>query len=368
MRVLFVIAHLDKGGGQAIQAAQLFDRLAPQVDGEMICLKTHSNGSRPLTAGRLTEVGNLRFPSGVWELRRAIEARRGRFDIVQAFDAYYALPACRFARARPLVVRFGAHPTEDLASRYGLPGRTAMRLVNPWLLSGTTIVVNAPQLIDALPGRSAKLIPNGVDLSRFSASPNRVGARRSLGLPPDVPLICYTGKIIPRKSVDELYRALRDISDLHLLLVGTDNEPFYGDGYHRAIRKEFSEVLPRVHHVGEVSPEAIPRYLEASDLFVFPSRLEGMPNSVLEAMAAGLPVIASDTPAHRSLGLTEVGRLYRSQGELADAIRGLMGSAEMRKQMSSGSRKLVEQRFSFEAACSAYLELYRSLTANRAAS
>lgn len=361
MRVLYAIAHLDKGGGQAVQAAQLFRRLAPFVDGTMLCLRSPGAPVGPPHDDRLVEVGTLRFPRGIAELAQAIRRRRGQYDLVHVFDQYYALPASRLARARPLVVRLGAHPTEDLGSRYGATGRLAMRLVNPWLFSRAAVVVNAPHLLGAFPSQRATCIPNGVDLDRFPADRPREAARRELGLPPEVPLIGFTGKIIPRKNIEELYAVLRTLPDLHLLLVGGDREPYYGDGYHRAIRRAFEEVLPRVHFVGEVDTSRIPVYLSAMDLFVFPSFLEGMPNSVLEAMAAGLPVIARDQPAHRGLLASGGGRLYASPTELARTIRELLAEPGELRRLGDAAREIVRREYSFAAAVGSYLRFYQTV-------
>ncbi|HEV2165738.1 MAG TPA: glycosyltransferase family 4 protein [Thermoplasmata archaeon] len=361
MRVLFAIAHLDKGGGQAVQAAQLFERLAPRVDGTLLCLRAASETGVPVDAGRVEVVGRLRFPGGLRELEHAIRARAGEYDLLQAFDQYYALPAAKLARARPIVVRLGAHPTQDLASRYGMAGRAFLGLANPWLFSGTQVVVNAHHLLDTLPGRCPVLIPNGVEVGRFPAVPRRDAARLELDLPRDVPLAGFTGKIIPRKNVEELYGLLREVPDLHLLLVGGDREPYYGDQYHRGLRRAFEDVLARVHHVGEVRPDRVPRYLEAMDLFVFPSRLEGMPNSVLEAMASALPIVARETPAHREILAPDAGRLYGSPAELAEAVRALRADPASAAEMGANARRVVQARFSFEAAVEAYLRLYEEV-------
>ncbi|MGC2289829.1 MAG: glycosyltransferase family 4 protein [Thermoplasmata archaeon] len=363
MRVLFAIAHLDKGGGQVVQTLQLFRVLRKKVDGHLLCLSARGDGPSIDLEEGIEVVGPLTFPGGIFRLRRAIRDRMRSYDLVQAYDFYYALPAARLARAHPIVVRVGAHPVDDFGSRYRWAGRTWMRLTNPWVYSDTTVVVNAEHLVSTFPRGKAVCIPNGVDTSRFAASPRVDAARTELGLPLGAPLLTFTGKIVPRKNLEDLFGLLRNEPTYHVLLVGTTSEPYYGDQYYRRLCAEFSDVLSRVHSVGEVPMEKIPRFLEATDVFVFPSRLEGMPNSVLEAMAAALPVVASDIPAHQQVLTRETGALYRTTDELRQAVARLVADGSVRRAMGGRARALVEQRFSLDAAARAYLALYEQTIA-----
>jgi glycosyltransferase involved in cell wall biosynthesis len=361
VRVLFVIAHLDKGGGQAVQVRQLMERLLPRVDGEFLALTTRPEVPNGSHDGPATIVGPLRFPEGLRVLRREIRRRKGQFDLIQAFDPYYALPAARLARASPLVIRMGAHPVEDFASRYHTVGRVAMRSVNLWLYSGTTVVVNARHLVSEFGGRPVVFIPNGVDVDRFPEHRDPEGARRELGLPVEGPIAVYTGKVIPRKNLEDLFLLARRLTSLHLVLVGSYREPYYGEGYYRQLLSSFPEVVPRVHAVGEVAMTAVPRYLEAADLFVFPSRLEGMPNSVLEAQAAGVAVIASRTEAHAEIISPDTGRMYGDLDELVRVASELLADPGARQRLGERARNVARERFSLEAAATAYLHLYTSL-------
>jgi glycosyltransferase involved in cell wall biosynthesis len=358
MRVLFAIAHFDKGGGQAVQTLQLFRAIRNKVDGHLVCLSASGDSPSVESEPGIEVVGPLTFPTGIFRLRRAIRDRMPSYDLCQAYDFYYSLPAARLARAHPIVIRVGGDPVADFGSRYHWPGRTWMRLWNPWLYSGTTIVVNAEHLLNSFPRGRAISIPNGVDLSRFVAPPRTEQARAELGIPVDAPLLTFTGKILPRKNLEDLFLLLRTEPELHLLLVGATSEPYYGDRYFRRLCTEFADVLPRVQAVGEVPMERIPRYLEATDVFAFPSRLEGMPNSVLEAMAAGLPVVASDLAAHRQILTPESGILYRTQDGLRQAVSRLMADKPLRVEMGRRGRELVAKRFSLDAAVRAYLALY----------
>jgi glycosyltransferase involved in cell wall biosynthesis len=361
MKVLFAIAHLNKGGGQAVQVLQLVRRIAPKVDGELLVLR--ASGPSAITADdpEVRVVGDLRFPRGILDLRRAIRERIGTFDVLQAFDEYYSLPAARLTRATPLVVRMGAHPVDDFGSRYGRAGRWAARAVNPWLFSGSTIVVNAAHLRSAFPGRPVVCIPNGVDSTRFHTPRDPDAARARLGLPAGVPLVAFTGKIIPRKSVDDLYWLARELPSLHVLLIGNDQEEYYGDRYHREVRAAFPDVLSRIHAVGEVAMDQIPSHLEAADLFVFPSRLEGMPNSMLEAWAAGLPVVAADTAAHREIVTEGTGFLYRDRPALKGLVEALISDPSRARGVGTAGRRLVLEQYSMEAAANRYIDLYTTV-------
>jgi len=363
MKVLFAIAHINKGGGQAVQVLQLVRRVGPQVGGELLALHAAGAPSSFEQDPEVRIVGGLRFPSGLGQLRRAIRERMGSFDLLQVFDPYYSLPAARLAGAGPLVVRMGAHPVEDIASRYGAPGRLLAQTLNPWLYAGTTVVVNAAHLRGAFPGRPVVCIPNGVDCDRFHAPRDPERARIQLGLPAEVPIAVFTGKIIPRKNVEDLYWLAREIPALHILLVGNDREEYYGDRYHLAIRSEFSDVVPRVHAVGEIPMERVPTYLEAADVFVFPSRLEGMPNSILEAWAAGLPVVAADTIAHREILGVGTGLLYSDRPGLKAQVAGLLADPTRARSMGQAGRLHVREHFGMEAAARRYLQLYEQIVA-----
>ena len=365
IRVLGVIAHLDKGGGQAVQALQVVRALRRSVDVTLIGLSAAGAGRGTMQEGELEVVGDLRFPRGWFVLRQEVSRRRPDFDVVQAFDTYYSLPAARLAGADPLVVRLGAHPIEDLASRYGTPARVALGFLNPWLYHGTEVVVNARHLAAAFPGRAVTVIPNGVDVHRFDSPPPVSSVRASIGVPGDVPLVAFTGKIIPRKNVEDLYWLLDQLPDHHLLLIGTDQEPYYGDRYHRSVRAAFPQTLSRVHAVGEVRMARIPALLAAADLFVFPSRLEGMPNALLEAMASGLPVAAVDTAAHREIVPLPEEQLYADRDDLRRLAERWAGDSAAARARGRENRAWVSERFSLDTAAESYRRLYETILARR---
>jgi glycosyltransferase involved in cell wall biosynthesis len=86
-----------------------------------------------------------------------------------------------------------------------------------------------------------------------------------------------------------------------------------------------------------------------------------MPNSVLEAMAAGLPVVAADTPAHREILSTGTGVLYQDRDGLRESVRRMVADPVEAARMGAAARQLVSDRFGFNAAVDSYLRLYAAL-------
>lgn len=363
MKVLFVGSHLDKGGGQAFQTLQIFRELRKSVDGTYLCLRSVGLHQDVLEQEGIRVVGRLRMPQGIWDLRSAIRAERGDWDVVQVFDVYFALPAVYLARAYPRTVLFGIDPITEVGWRYGSLGYGVAALGLPVLLRDTNLVVNSPALAGRYLRFSPTFISNGVDARRFDPLPEKSEARRRLGLDPKARILLWVGKVIFAKRVDWLFETLRRVPDALLVAVGGYNEEHYGDRYLRDLRARYSDVAARATFVGEVpSNSQVDLYLAAADVFAFPSRFEGMPNALMEAMAAALPVVASDIPAHRVLIRPgENGFLARDPTEFAEKVSALLADPGLASRVGRRAREIVREEFTFDRVCRRYLELYRGL-------
>ena len=196
-------------------------------------------------------------------------------------------------------------------------------------------------------------IPNPVD-SRWWRPDDQTQARESLGIDPEALVVMWHGRIeMWTKGLDvlldawvEIERRLLDRS-LRLLLVGGGREAMK---LRIAIAKRrLTTVVSSGEFVHE--RELIRRALSAADVYVFPSRHEGFPVAPLEAMACGLPIVATDVPSLREIVRPDSGLIVPREDPslLADAITRLLANEDLRRRLGAAARLCVEEEFSSAA-------------------
>lgn len=362
IRVLFVAAHLGKGGGVALQAFQLLVELRRHIDIELVCLDAPGPHRALTQEPGVIVAGPLEFPRGIATLGHVLRSSRDEYDIFQAWDAYFTFPAAYLARVFPRVSCLGTDPGIEIAGRYGGAAGALTRAAMVPLLSESAVVTNSQFLASRFRTYRPRVIPNGLNLQKFAQLPKREEARSLLGLPTDRTLLVTVGKVIPAKRVEWLLEVVRRLPEIAAVIVGGHTEEHYGDGYYRQLLGTYADIRERLIFAGEVPWEQVPVYLAAADIFVFPSPWEGSPNALLEAMAAGLPAVVSGIPPHREIiehGRTgfiaaDVESMIRSVESLADDMR-------LGREVGARARAHVLHRFSFEACARAYLNLYRTI-------
>jgi len=201
------------------------------------------------------------------------------------------------------------------------------------------------------PGR-VSLIDNGVDTERFVPADG--------GHQP--PRILYVGLLTPRKGVLDLIEASRLLRDdgleHELLLLGgvPDEGP-------QAAEPVLAAAQGVARLLGTRPPEEMPAAYADADVFCLPSWWEAMPLSVLEAMAAGLPVVASDVGDVSRLVTAECGAVVPAKDpqRLAEALRALLADPERRRQQGEASRKRAVEGFSSTATARAIDRLFHDV-------
>lgn len=213
--------------------------------------------------------------------------------------------ALRYCRPLEIPIIFTNHTRYDLyAQAYlpGLPENISLSLLETYLpdFCAAVDMVISPSAGMATVLRKLKveapitIVPNGVEIRRFQQPPTP-GQRAELGFTPQDILLIYAGRLAPEKNLPFLLKAFLGVAEglenTHLLLVG--------DGPMREELQELANKSPharRVHFLGRVDYSLLPKYLTISDLFVTASVSEVHPLSVIEAMAAGLPVLGIHSP------------------------------------------------------------------------
>jgi len=189
------------------------------------------------------------------------------------------------------------------------------------------------------------IIPNGVDLELYKTSDYADDG---------IPRLLSVGRIVHQKGLDLAMRALADLRDLEW------EWRIAGDGPQLEFLKLLAHKLGianRVHFLGWQSRMQLIERYQCSSLFLFPSRDEGMPNAVLEAMASGLPIIASRVAGSEELvldGNTGILFLTEDAEALRIALRTLLTDVALRKKMGKASRRRVEEHYSWESTARQY--------------
>ena len=209
-------------------------------------------------------------------------------------------------------------------------------------------------------------IPNGVDTDRFQPvdEATKRGIRVDLGLPPDQPVAVFTGRLVRYKGLPLLLRAwgevLRRNPRARLLLVGAGGADLHNceDELRRYV--EAHGMQESVLFTGFV--EKVEPYLQAADLFVFPTQDEAFGISLVEAMACGLPVVTTWIGGIRDIVTPNQDALVVEPGEmepLAAAIHRLLSDRMLAARLGAQARRTVTGRFSRGMVVSQYERLIR---------
>jgi len=182
--------------------------------------------------------------------------------------------------------------------------------------------------------RNVTVIPNSVDTDRFSPGPDEA---REPGR------LCFIGRLDAQKNPMLLLEAIRGLEDIRVTMIG--DGPLR-PALERTIR---AEGLP-VELLGARPHAELPAHLRRAELFALPSRYEGHPKALLEAMACGTPVIGTDVAGIRSaIAHDDTGWLCPSSPDaLRAAIQTLHGDAARRRRLGQAARRAIEQTCSVE--------------------
>ncbi|MGO9598650.1 MAG: glycosyltransferase [Isosphaeraceae bacterium] len=370
IRVAHVVLSLDVGGLERIVVDLGRLGLARGQKPSVICLEKPG-----ALAGELEAQGvpvhcaykppGLRLDTirRIRELLRALKP-----DVVHTHQIgalIYAGPACKQEKV-PVVVH--TEHINNVAKHRSMSKRARIRLL--WRFAGSYAdrffcvsddIADAVTAYWTVPNRKVMVVPNGIDTAAFASAEDSASLRTKLGIPHGVPVIGTVGRLNEVKSQDLLIQAFARLSnhgpEPHLLLVG--------DGPERPRLEQLAQnlsIADRVHFAGyQPRPH---QFLHLMNIFALTSRLEGMPLAILEAWAAGLPVVASRVGGvPKMIAQGQTGLLFDSADKTAlrEAMSRLLAHPDEAKRLGEAGREYVRSRFDLRVMAGAYERHYRDV-------
>jgi glycosyltransferase involved in cell wall biosynthesis len=206
-----------------------------------------------------------------------------------------------------------------------------------------------------VPPERVRVVHSGVDPRRFAVSPDPQGLRRELGIPPNSKLVGFVGALAAHKAPEDLVEALSGMPDsVHAVFAGTGRLA-------ARLRARARPLGNRVHFLGHRGD--VPRLLRSIDAFCLPSHMEGLGTSVLDAMAAGTPVVAAAGGGIPEMVEDGVSGLLVVPGrprELAAALERVLGEDVLRRRLIAGGAERV-LRFSADRMAEETIRVYREV-------
>ncbi|OYW23838.1 MAG: glycosyl transferase [Planctomycetales bacterium 12-60-4] len=362
-RIAFVIPTLDRSGAEK-QLSLLATRLPrDEFEPHVIALTRGGPYATNLAQACVSHtVLNKRWkcdPIALWKLQRTLRSLRPHILHTWLFaaNAYgrLALPA-------------DTHVKRIVSERCVDSWKAGWQLwLDRRLIPRTELLIgNSPSVVDfyrhlGVPDYKLRCIPNGVEPPP-PPTMSRAERLKSLGIPQDAYVIGYIGRLAIQKRVRDLIWAAETLwqirPQLHLVIIG--------DGPERKRLEDFSDGVHgpgHVHFLGH--REDAQDWLTAFDVFWLGSSFEGMSNSVLEAMSAGLPVVATDIPANRELVVPdETGYLVRPGDPVGfmQFTRTLMDDSTLAARLGAAGQQRARENFSVERMVQRHIDIYREFT------
>lgn len=362
-RVLEIIPTLDRGGAEkqlALLAAGLprdqFEvHVCALTRGGPLVEKIESAGVPLAVIGKTWKID----PGALWRLKRHI--RQLQPDIVHTW-IFAANCYGRYAASRVGVKHIVAG--ERCVDRWKVWHELAIdRMLAKWT---ERIVTNSSGVVDfyagkGLPKEKFVIIPNGIEPFHSPSTTSRDALLNELGLPGDARIIGAIGRLWEQKRYKDLIwaadllKCIRD--DTHLLIIGDGPQRWRLERF-----RDLCEIADHVHFLGQ--RDDVPRLIEHFDCLWLGSGYEGQSNAIMEAMSAGIPVVATDIAGNRDLVVPDKTGYLVPVGDRAEFARWtnvLLDDRDLAKRMGEAGRDRVVNEFSVQQMINRHVDLYNEL-------
>jgi len=292
---------------------------------------------------------------------------RNEFDIVHVLNP---MPVC--AAAMRAAHRYRIPVVATIYAKYPRSPKILLRFVNDRaqeqiLREADSLVYEAPSTQEDFSLFPGRVILNGVDTQLYKPNlARRASVRKSLGIALDDFVVLYLGRLDKLKGIYTLLDALQILrtgaETVTTLLVGSVEIRDLENEIGRRGLRSFAKV------VGPVGKNDVVDYYCSADVFVLPSFLEGISSALIEAMACGTPVVATNVGGNTSVVRHEQDGLLVPPGNphsLAKALLAIMNDVGLRRSLGTSARARIQDRFSLETMTNEYEAVYREVSSRR---
>ena len=352
IRLLWLVDSLTVGGAEnlIVPFERSIDR--SRIDLSICCLATIEGNAieEQLRRGRAPLFNlNARSLRDVGAFRRLLRfVREQRIDVIHAHLTYAAIWAAIVTRITRIPSVATLHVAPPSSGRAGIRDRLMRFVLNRWSRRVITVSDALRERYLEQGGIDAKkfvTVYNGIEVERFHHNADREALRKQFDLPLDARVVVTVSVLRPGKGIDVLLRAAARVADAHFLIVG--------DG---PLRAEWEDVARSVGVADRVRWAGYRRDVDAilpgCDVFVLPSLEDAFPTVLLEAMASGLPAVASNVGGIPEIVTPDVTGVLVPPADseaLAAAIGDLLHDAPRAARMRRCAQMIADQRFSTPA-------------------
>ena len=381
--LIFSTAYLPMLGGAEVAVKEITDRLAYDFEFDLICAKIKKG------LPDKEKIGNIeiwRLGSGSGKLDKFLLPWRGkklatrlqqekRYDAIWAIMASFGgLAALKFKQKFPdvpylLTLQEGDSP-EHIRSRARFLGSKYQKIFS----QADFVTTISRYLKDYALSQGAKseieIVPNGVDIKKFeirnsksetNSNAQNLKLKMELGIKDDEKVIITVSRLVEKNGIGDIIETLQYLPEnIKLLILGSG--PLEKN---LKLKTKNLKLDRRVLFLGNVPNEEVPNYLAIADVFVRPSLSEGLGNSFLEAMAAGVSVVGTKVggiPDFLRDGETGLFCEVNNPQSIAEKTKILINDSELRQKLVANAKKLVAEKYNWNLIAEKMRDVFNKLT------
>ena len=375
--LIFSTAYFPFVGGAEVAIKEITDRIG---DIQFDLITARMNRKLP----KQEKIGNIRvyrmgFGWGAidkiilakWGFLKALKLdKKNNYDAawsIMASQASIAASLFKIISGKKLILTLQEGDEEKHLARYVLNIKWLYKiLIRPWHLLVFKKADRVMAISNHLKERAEKngvkvpveIVQNGVDVNKFSIFNFQfsiIDFKKSLGIKDNDKVLITTSRLVKKNAVGDIIEAMRYLPDnVKFIIVGTGSEE-----KNLKFKILNLKLENRVIFTGQVDNKEVPKYLKISDIFIRPSLSEGLGNSFLEAMAAGVPVIATKVGGIpdflvdplTSSGLAAPTGLFcqvQNPKSIALKVKILIENSELREKIVKNARQMIEEKYNWK--------------------